>query len=494
MKKTSKIIALLIILAMAVTIMPINSAMAGITDNDTNDGNFNIIRKTTTNYFTTIKLEGGIDNQITGETLNFNKVSEEIAGNTTDENVAQVIQNFKNDFSAWATETNAINVTFSQEGITDYYYEAHDEITQSNNGSSDVILVGDPNDMDHAYSAQGQVTINTILDKHQTYTITANATIVDNRIKTVDVSVREPDAEDKIEVVQKTNTEYGFDYLEPSARPQVAIEDERVDYTYSCWITGTYTEMGDGYDELFEGTFEEDGYYYAEVGIIANEGYVFGENLVIKVNGETPAEVFGLYSDNTETHFIAKIKAKKRGNKEYTINKEDAILVFTDKEGHEFNAVVVDMWNVTDEELEMFEITREEYEEGKNLVLDILKDYKNIIKFYRIEVFEQNYSHTGKTIIKIKLTDELKKFNSFKMVNVNDDEPDLKLGEVVEGRIEGDYIIFELPHLSYYALVGEEVKEESKSNNPQTGDNIYIVLSIFIISALGAIATIKYKK
>lgn len=52
------------------------------------------------------------------------------------------------------------NATLSiEEGVTDYYYEAHDEITTDN--VSNAIYVGDVDNLDSAYISQGKIVINT---------------------------------------------------------------------------------------------------------------------------------------------------------------------------------------------------------------------------------------------------------------------------------------------------------------------------------------------
>lgn len=318
MKKLTKIAVFLIILAMGLSIMPSKVVNAGVTDNEQNDqGEQQIIRKTTTNYFTTIVLNGSFENEKTGEKDTFTKSTEEFEGNVGSNEFILQKEDLTAAFYNWAIGKGAkeADIKYTNEEIESYYYNAHDEITQSignQESNSDVILVGDINDMNKAYEAQGQVTINTILDKHQTYVITAKAKIEDKEIKSINISLTAPTDGDEITVTKKTDPEYGFEYEEADKHPSAVSKTNNISVTFTNWISGTYTEMGDGYDSLLKGYFEKDKYYYAEIGIEATNDFTLGEGLVIKVNDETPAEVFGIYNNNKETHFIAKIKAVEK--------------------------------------------------------------------------------------------------------------------------------------------------------------------------------------
>ena len=79
------------------------------------------------------------------------------------------------------------------------------------------------------------------------------------------------------------------------------------------------------------------------------------------------------------------------------------------------------------------------------------------------------------------MTDEMKKYNSFELVNFS---TGYEKQEVVEMKQEGDYLVGELPHLSIYALVGNNIE------NPKTGTDRYIIpgsallISILVIYAV----------
>jgi hypothetical protein len=190
-------IALGVLLSGAVLAAP---AFAGVTD--TGDSDAQLIRKTTTNYFTTVKANANCDVNtyfIDGydedgnayghyEYVNHNmtpKTSEELAGNISDTIVQQQIAAYQNDIRNWieafrGSASGVLECTVDEGHISNYYYDVHDEITQSNSGTSagtDVILVGDMEDLDHAHVAQGQVTVDTVLNKHQTYQINGHGRV-----------------------------------------------------------------------------------------------------------------------------------------------------------------------------------------------------------------------------------------------------------------------------------------------------------------------------
>lgn len=151
MKKSRKLLVVLLALSMIIAVFPL-TAFAGVTD--TGDGS--IIRTTTTNYYTTVKIEGTFiaAGATTPET--FTDSSAEITGNTGDADVQTEINRLKEAFRNWAGEKNATEINFDNEAVSHAYYEVHDEIVNS----KDNIVT---------------VTICTVLDKHQIYTITASA-------------------------------------------------------------------------------------------------------------------------------------------------------------------------------------------------------------------------------------------------------------------------------------------------------------------------------
>ena len=74
--------------------------------------------------------------------------------------------------------------------------------------------------------------------------------------------------------------------------------------------------------------------------------------------------------------------------------------------------------------------------------------------------------------------------------------------DVVELKVNGEYLEGTLPHLSVYALVGsknklETISSDSVVSNPKTNDSIFFyfgTLGVSVIGLTGIIYTIKKKK
>ena len=331
MPKTRKMIAFLIILVMMIAIMPLNIVNAE--EADTNDSDSQIIRKTTTIYHT--KVQGTLN--ITGDntyTKNYSSGDDYLDGNYSDAEIATIINNYKNDMNIVASNYNA-TVTFD-EGVTEYYYDVHDEITQEGNNNSDVILVGDINDLDQEYTNQGQITINTILDKYQIYTINGTATSTSataTPITSANIKLTAPKVGDKVEKITKNDG--NGDYEAQSANPTVTTTTEGLTVN-AFWVKGL-EELS---QESFYGTFEEDTYYYALIDFEAQDGYEFPATFPdgIKINGQAPDEVFAVIGGKWN-HCIVKIKATSAestptsyeyidntANQTYTINENDTLI------------------------------------------------------------------------------------------------------------------------------------------------------------------------
>ena len=175
----------------------------------------------------------------------------------------------------------------------------------------------------------------------------------------------------------------------------------------------------------------------------------------------------------------------------YSLTTGDFMVVFSDDVGHTFELNVIKLGNLTNEELEQLEITPEEYEQAKKELIEKFSKYGLLIDVYDITVSDENYSHFGEVTFKIKMTEEMKKFNKFKLICIDGDE--VKDTDIVELKEEDGYLVGNLYHLSNYALFGEYVEPE-KVNSVNTGDNIITFVTIFIIATLGMVITVKTKK
>lgn len=306
------------------------------------------------------------------------------------------------------------------------------------------------------------------------------------KINVLNINVANPKIGEKLEITE-VEGEYG-PYYEFSTFPNVT-GDKNANYSveWTSYIT-SYPSMGDNYDTPFEGTFESGKDYYVEVSLHANPGYVFTDNehMTVKVNGKTDNYELNEYNMDGTEYFLIYVKIKPANTsenlEEYTITNGDVTVNFKDLKNHEYELVLFDVLNLTKEEISQLGITEEQFNEIYNQIVNNTKQYGKLLKVYAIEIGDSTRDYTGETNIKIKITDEMKKYNSFKMIYL-DDENNFKVEDVVELKIEGDYLVGTLPHLSAYALVGDNV------SNPKTGDNITFFISILTISVIGLITT-----
>ena len=153
-----KVVAFIIVLL--VMVMPIVGINAGVTDG----GSKNVERITTTNYHTKVSFKGTLTDK-NGNQESFNKESSEISGNYSDKAVTNEVNKLKNEFITWAKDKGAIIFTAGKSEVSNYYYDVHDEIAAKT--------------CDDSECDGGGVTINTVMDKHQTYDVNYTAKVDD---------------------------------------------------------------------------------------------------------------------------------------------------------------------------------------------------------------------------------------------------------------------------------------------------------------------------
>ena len=114
--------------------------------------------------------------------------------------------------------------------------------------------------------------------------------------------------------------------------------------------------------------------------------------------------------------------------------------------------------------------------------------------------------HEGPFYIKIKMTDEMKKYDIFKIVYI-DAEDNFATESPITLTQEGGYLVGTLEHLSTYALVGDNAPGEndapadsdtSAPTSPQTGDNsnlgLWMILSVLSCCSMIALLVIDKKR
>ena len=113
-----------------------------------------------------------------------------------------------------------------------------------------------------------------------------------------------------------------------------------------------------------------------------------------------------------------------------------------------------------------------------------------LLGFYQITVTDENDNevHNGPLQIKIKMTDEMKKYNTFKLMYIDTDNG-FTTEEPITLAQDGDYLVGTLEHLSSYALNGTYV-----AANPKTGDKIMSYISMLGLSTICLIGVGFYNK
>ncbi len=123
-------------------------------------------------------------------------------------------------------------------------------------------------------------------------------------------------------------------------------------------------------------------------------------------------------------------------------------------------------------------------------VQDLLKSNETLINLYDINLLDGNNSviklENGNYLIKVKLTDELKKFENLQIVYVDENG---QVAERLDAKIEDGYVTFTTTHLSTYGIVAL-----SEVENPQTYDSIIAYRIMTICAIMGIVGSALYIK
>ena len=192
--------------------------------------------------------------------------------------------------------------------------------------------------------------------------------------------------------------------------------------------------------------------------------------------------------------------------KEYNLGDDnDNEVTFTDEPNQTLSLVVSDLTNLTDEELEEKQLDRETYETIIENLTNSAKKYGTLLSFLDISVLDNNNEpiEVGEVRVKLKLTDDLKGYKSYKLIYLDtDNNNNIVLSNSYTLTVEGDYLTGTLPHLSAYVLVGDNTEETTTitttTNSPKTGDNIVVWIIVLAVSSIGIligiISSLKTKK
>ena len=184
---------------------------------------------------------------------------------------------------------------------------------------------------------------------------------------------------------------------------------------------------------------------------------------------------------------IASKNETKIEDVKYSFEDDTYIIEFNDIEGQNFKFSVQELLNLNDEQIERLGASKEVYISIIEKIKNNLKKYSEVLNLYEINLFDINKSSDktkGTFNFKIKLTDNMKKFDTFKLINI--DDSDFSVKDIVELKQDGDYLIGDLPHLSLYALVADKSVENTKTDTEtsntsvKTGDTSYIYIAVLL--------------
>lgn len=246
----------------------------------------------------------------------------------------------------------------------------------------------------------------------------------------------------------------GKDFTGSSIQLKIAAPSNGTTYTHfytygsASGETGTETTaLADGYAIITLSIYNEKLSDIIDWYIDANTSVTF-ETINLTVEGETTS-----YQDESETIYL--------------VSEDDAMLPM-------YKLIVTEIMD----------------EKELSSIQETLKSNEKLLNLYDINIVDGNGEivklENGSYLIKIKMTEDLKKYDNYSVVYIDESG---KVAETLKAKIDGEYITFTTTHLSSYGVVGL-----SDVENPQTYDSIITYLVIMISAILGIIGVATYLK
>lgn len=176
---------------------------------------------------------------------------------------------------------------------------------------------------------------------------------------------------------------------------------------------------------------------------------------------------------------LNEVNEEKVGQKDYTVNSNtnsgDSIL-FTALEGGTYSFSIIDRLATTDEDLQKMvdlpddsEYTFEALKEQLNKIIGYGKkaagDNGTLLKLYEVYLTNNGtevHEVDGGFKIKLKITDNMNGYDTYQLIYIAEDGTAEKAIELTKN---GEYLEGTLPHLSMYALVGNKKETETEATD-----------------------------
>lgn len=302
----------------------------------------------------------------------------------------------------------------------------------------------------------------------------------------------ENEREAKIEWIRTGDDSYTKNYNSGETYLDGNYNDENIATIISSYkndmnsIASNYKTTINSFDEGVTDYYYEAHDEITQTGTCPTDIFDEGEYPDCKVVINTILDKYQIYTING-TSKVEKVK--------YTLDDEKGNQIsFKDYEGIVFVFNSTDILNLTDEELQgIAEELGVDAEEIKAMSKEAIEGATNAVKGKGTLVGLYDFSISDGTgfkeestdgfIIRIKMTEEMKKYNDFKIAFLKDDGT---LEDLIKLTQNGEYLEGTLPHLSRYVVIGNNVEITPKtSNNPKTGDNVMFYIGVLGLSIIG---------
>ena len=190
-----------------------------------------------------------------------------------------------------------------------------------------IIIYNDGNNFETINPTINNGVINFETRKFGTFAI---ASINLTEIESININIDSPVPGEKVNVFNHHDDETGEDYLVADIIPNVIVDNAEnftVERTY--YANGTCADNSNRCNEMFNGTFDQNGEYFVMINLSAKDGYKFTNNSLgnIKINDrdldlENDEEIFDVTDDGERTRILVKVISQVSVKGDFNGNEE----------------------------------------------------------------------------------------------------------------------------------------------------------------------------